>query len=66
MQISPYSLRHTFATLHVAAGTPLKVVSELLGHASFQQTADTYMHDDADVTADWMGRFESHLTRGST
>ena len=64
-QISPYSLRHTFATLHVAAGTPLKVVSELLGHASIQQTADTYMHDDADVTADWMGHFESHLTRGS-
>jgi integrase len=58
-QISPYSFRHTFATLHVAAGTPLKVVSDLLGHASIQQTADTYMHDDPDVTANWMGRYEA-------
>ncbi len=61
-RISPYSLRHTFATLHVAAGTPLKIVSELLGHATIQQTADTYMHGDDSVTADWMDRYEAHLT----
>ena len=61
-RISPYSLRHTFATLHVAAGTPLKVVSLLLGHATIQQTADTYMHGDDAVTADWMDRYEAHLT----
>ncbi|CAN5797469.1 site-specific integrase [soil metagenome] len=56
-----YSLRHTFATLHVAAGTPLKVVSDVLGHSTIQQTANTYMHGDQAVTADWMQRFERAL-----
>jgi integrase len=56
--VSLYSLRHTFATLHVAAGTPLKVVSDVLGHSTIQQTADTYMHGDQAVTSEWMQRFE--------
>jgi integrase len=59
--VTLYSLRHTFATLHVAAGTPLKVVSDVLGHATIQQTADTYMHGDQAVTAEWMQRFERKL-----
>ena len=61
--ITLYSLRHTFATLHVAAGTPLKVVSDVLGHATIQQTANTYMHGDQAVTVDWMQRFEESLAR---
>jgi len=61
--VTLYSLRHSFATLHVAAGTPLKVVSDLLGHANIQQTANTYMHGDQAVTADWMRRFEQQLDR---
>ena len=64
--ITLYSLRHTFATLHVAAGTPLKVVSDLLGHSTIQQTANTYMHGDQAVTADWMQRFEQSLDAAST
>ena len=64
-KISLYSLRHTFATLHVAAGTPLKVVSDLLGHATIQQTANTYMHGDQAVTVDWMQRFEQQLDRAT-
>ena len=59
--ITLYSLRHTFATLHVAAGTPLKVVSDVLGHATIQQTANTYMHGDQAVTVDWMQRYEENL-----
>jgi integrase len=47
--------------LHVAAGTPLKVVSDVLGHSTIQQTANTYMHGDQAVTADWMQRFERAL-----
>jgi integrase len=60
-RINLYGLRHTFATLHVAAGTPLKVVSDLLGHASIQQTANTYMHADPAVTSAWMERYERHM-----
>ncbi len=59
--VSLYSLRHTCATLHVAAGTHVKVVSELLGHANIQQTADTYMHGDARVTADAIRDYERTL-----
>lgn len=37
-----YSLRHTFATLLLADGEELLVVSRLLGHKSITLTADVY------------------------
>ena len=37
-------LRHTFATLMFENKEQLKLVSEMLGHASVRQTADTYTH----------------------
>lgn len=39
-----YALRHTFATLLLLDGTPLIVVSRLLGHKTIKLTADTYSH----------------------
>lgn len=39
-----YDLRHTCATLLLAAGENPKVVSERLGHASVALTLDTYSH----------------------
>jgi integrase len=63
--ITLYSLRHTFATLHVHAGTPLKIVQDVLGHATIQQTANTYMHGDPSVTADWMQKFEQAIDTAS-
>jgi integrase len=39
-----YNLRHTFATLMFDNREQLKLVSEMLGHASVKQTADTYTH----------------------
>ncbi len=39
-----YDLRHTAATLALAAGVSPKVVSEQLGHASTAFTLDTYAH----------------------
>jgi integrase len=39
-----HDLRHTHATLGLAAGVPLKVMSERLGHATTQITADLYQH----------------------
>jgi integrase len=42
--IGLHGMRHTHATLALEAGVPLKVVSERLGHASVQVTADTYQH----------------------
>ncbi len=43
-RIRLYDLRHTAATLALAAGVSTKVVSEQLGHASTAFTLDTYAH----------------------
>lgn len=39
-----YDLRHSHATLLLAADEHLKVVSERLGHSTIRLTADTYSH----------------------
>src|SRR5579859_5108060 len=39
-----HDLRHTAATLLLLQGVPVKVVSELLGHASVTITMNLYMH----------------------
>jgi integrase/recombinase XerD len=40
---SVHTLRHTFATQHVAQGTSLRTVQEILGHADLKTTS-TYVH----------------------
>ena len=41
---TPHELRHSAASLLIAMGVPLKVVSETLGHSSIRITADVYGH----------------------
>jgi integrase len=40
----PHELRHTAASLMLAEGIPLQVVSAILGHASIRITSDVYGH----------------------
>jgi integrase len=40
--VTPHGLRHTYASLLLTAGTDVYYVSRMLGHASIQETADTY------------------------
>ena len=40
----PHDLRHTAASLFIAAGADLKSVQSLLGHQSSRTTHDTYGH----------------------
>ena len=40
----PHELRHSGASLMLAQGTPLHVVSEIMGHASITITKDVYGH----------------------
>ena len=48
---SIHSLRHTYASLLIAEGTPLVVVSSNLGHAQVSTTSDIYSHVIASAEA---------------
>jgi integrase len=51
----PHELRHTAASLAIAAGANIKVVQTMLGHRSATQTWDRYGHlypDDLDAVAE--------------
>ncbi len=50
-RIRLHDLRHTTATLLLAQGTPVKVVSELLGHADVRVTLAIYQHTTPDQHA---------------
>lgn len=41
---TPHSLRHAAATILLEDGVPMRVVADLLGHASTHVTEDTYSH----------------------
>ena len=62
---SPHSLRHTFASVHIALGTNLTYLKEQLGHASIQMTYDIYGHwlKKSDKSA--ARRFQEALGGGS-
>lgn len=47
--VSLHTLRHTAAAALIGSGAHLKVVQELLGHASFAVTADVYAHAAAEA-----------------
>jgi integrase len=49
----PHTTRHTYATVYLRKGGRLERLSEILGHASIQTTADLYAHlDFADLAED--------------
>jgi integrase len=56
--LRPHDLRHTCASLHIKHGTPPKVLSTMLGHASVAITLDRYGHlypGDAHLYVDRLG-----------
>jgi integrase len=61
-----YDLRHSHATLLMAAGEHPKVVQERLGHATIQLTLDTYTHVVEGLQARASERLEKLLSQHST
>ena len=64
--LRPHDLRHTCASLHIRHGTPPKLVSTMLGHASVAITLDRYGHlypGDVHLYVDRLGRSRSPLVR---
>jgi integrase len=60
-----HDLRHTYATLALRDGVPVKVVSETLGHASITLTLDTYSHVLPDMQDDAAARMERLLGKAA-
>ena len=58
-----HALRHSAASLMLAAGVPMLVVSRQLGHASIAITLDTYGHVTPDVAMDAADAVERALGR---
>jgi integrase len=58
-----HDLRHSHASLLVAAGVPIKVVSERLGHAHPGFTMATYQHVLPGMSADAAHRFAALIDR---
>jgi integrase len=56
-----HDLRHTAATLLLGQGVPVKVVSEMLGHASVAITLDVYSHVLPDMQAQAISAMEAVL-----
>ena len=66
VKVTAHMLRHTYATLGLAAGVHPKLMSERLGHANVSFTLDTYTasvpeldHDVAERIADLMAGDET-------
>lgn len=60
-----HDLRHTFATVQVAAGADVKSVSALMGHADAAMTLNVYAASDADARARAMAQAAPLLDAGS-
>lgn len=61
--LTPHSLRHTAASLAIAAGADVKVVQQMLGHKSATMTLDLYGHlydDRLDEVAERMDAARRH------
>jgi integrase len=59
-----YDLRHTHASLLLAAGTPVHVVARRLGHASPMMTLNVYAHVLNGQSEDVLTRLEGYMNTG--
>lgn len=60
-RLTPHSTRHTFATLSTKAGLKPENLQKIIGHSSFETTADIYVHQDADVLKTDMSKIKKYV-----
>jgi site-specific recombinase XerD len=56
-RVTPHTLRHTFATSLLDAGTDLKTVQELMGHSHIR-TTERYLHSNDDKKFEAVNRLQ--------
>jgi integrase len=59
--LTPHELRHSAATLNLAAGVPLSLVAYLLGHANVNITHRFYLHPLEQVQAAAAAQFGAYI-----
>jgi integrase len=57
-----HTLRHSAASVMMASGVPLKIVSDILGHASVAITGDIYGHVSPDVSREAAAKLAAVLS----
>ena len=60
-----HTLRHSAASVMMASGVPLKIVSDILGHASVAITGDIYGHVSPEVSREAAAKLAAALSEGS-
>ncbi len=61
--INFHSLRHTFATRSIESGMDIKTLSEILGHASYHTTLNTYIHSSIDQKRDCLNKLAININQ---
>ena len=56
-----HTLRHTFATNHLYLKTPIKIISNQLGHSTTQITQDIYLGLDKNITKEKINKLYNNL-----
>ena len=59
--ITPHEARHTYASLMIAAGVPVKELAEYMGHARVAITLDRYGHLFEGTPRDAARRLDAYL-----
>jgi integrase len=57
-RITPHATRHTFASLSAAAGMRPDDLQKIIGHASYETTAEIYVHSDLKTLKNAMQKLE--------
>jgi integrase len=62
-KVTFHDLRHSAATVLYAAGVPLPVISDILGHSTIRVTNDLYRHRVPELSKDAASRMDAALER---